>query len=64
MDVYAANFNREGIKDRKDLVWYGKVEKNRYLKHSAKAVRHNSKLMTNINRLVKDGNFDARQDVK
>ena len=64
MDVYAANFNREGIKDRKDLVWYGKVEKNRYWKHSDKAVRHNSKLMTEINRLEKDGKLVEAQELR
>src|SRR5690606_30465852 len=34
MDAYARNFQRTGIESSKDLLWYGKLERNRYYRHT------------------------------
>ena len=44
MDEYAKNFNREGVASSKDLVWYAKVERDRYYKPVSKEVIHNKKV--------------------
>lgn len=33
MDKYASNFNRPGIENQNDLLWFGKLENNRYYTH-------------------------------
>ncbi|MFV0468513.1 MAG: MobB family relaxase [Dysgonomonas sp.] len=53
MDNYAQNFNREHIKDNKDLVWYGKVEKDRYWKYNSPEVKQNKKVQRQIDKLEK-----------
>ena len=49
MDIYAKNFGREGINSNRDLVWKGKVERDRFYKSTDKNVIHNKK----INREIK-----------
>lgn len=34
MDAYAQNFKRPGIESSKDLLWYAKLERNRYYSHN------------------------------
>lgn len=51
MDMYARNFGREGIETSADLVWYGKVEKDRYWKHDSAEVEHNRKIFSQIRKL-------------
>lgn len=34
MDAYAQNFKRSGIESSKDLLWYAKLERNRYYSHN------------------------------
>ncbi|SHM58975.1 DUF5712 family protein [Chryseobacterium polytrichastri] len=34
MDLYARNFKRPGIEGNRDLLWYGKLEYNRYYGHT------------------------------
>ena len=57
MDLYAENFNREGIDNSNDLVWFGKVEKDRYWKESSrtygKSIKHNERVYKQILRLEK-----------
>lgn len=53
MDNYAKNFNREDIKDNKDLVWYAKVEKERYWKYDSPEVKQNKKILREIARIEK-----------
>lgn len=43
MDEYAKNFRRPGINGNKDLLWFGKVEHNRYYNHKDAAVKDGSK---------------------
>lgn len=38
MDAYAENFKREGVHSAKDLLWFGKVERNRYYTFKDKEV--------------------------
>jgi hypothetical protein len=38
MDAYAENFRREGITSAKDLLWFAKVENNRYYTYKDKEV--------------------------
>jgi hypothetical protein len=38
MDEYAQNFKREGINSSKDLLWFGKIEHNRYYTYKDKEV--------------------------
>jgi len=53
MDNYAQNFERPGINSNKDLVWYGKVERDRYYKYNSPEVKHNKKIISQINKLEK-----------
>ncbi|WDF69206.1 DUF5712 family protein [Sphingobacterium oryzagri] len=39
MDEYARNFKREGVKSSADLLWFAKVEDQRYYRHTDKAVK-------------------------
>jgi len=39
MDEYARNFNRPGIEGNKDLLWFAKLENQRYYSHKDKEVR-------------------------
>jgi hypothetical protein len=43
MDEYAKNFKRPGISSNKDLLWFGKVEHNRYYSHKDAAVKDGSR---------------------
>jgi len=43
MDEYAHNFNRPGIENNRDLLWYGKLEKHRYYSHKDKEVKNGLK---------------------
>lgn len=49
MDQYALNFGREGIESAADLVWFAKVEKDRYWKHDDKEVIQNKQLLKKLN---------------
>lgn len=48
MDEYARNFNRENVKSGNDLVWFGRVEKNRYWKSKSPEVQHNRSIYREI----------------
>ncbi|RZM07989.1 MAG: hypothetical protein EOO88_50895 [Pedobacter sp.] len=43
MDEYAKNFNRSGITDAKDLLWYAKIEQHRYYTYADNEVKNGSK---------------------
>jgi hypothetical protein len=43
MDEYAKNFKRPGINSSKDLVWFAKLENNRYYTHKDKEVKEGTK---------------------
>lgn len=43
MDEYARNFKRAGINSSKDLVWFAKLENNRYYTHKDKEVKDGTK---------------------
>ncbi len=43
MDEYAKNFKRAGIDNNKDLLWYAKLENNRYYSYKDKEVKVGSK---------------------
>ncbi|RQO65484.1 molybdopterin-guanine dinucleotide biosynthesis protein MobB [Pedobacter sp. KBW01] len=43
MDNYAKNFKREGISSAKDLLWFGKIEHNRYYGYKDKEVINGEK---------------------
>ena len=57
MDEYAVNFNREGLESSKDLVWFARVEKDRYWKSNAKEVRHNNKILREIRKAEKSNDL-------
>ena len=40
MDAYAQNFKRSGIESSKDLLWYAKLERNRYYSHNDSEVKN------------------------
>lgn len=40
MDAYAQNFKRLGIESGKDLLWYAKLERNRYYSHNDPEVKN------------------------
>lgn len=40
MDAYAQNFKRPGIESSKDLLWYAKLERNRYYSHNDPEVKN------------------------
>lgn len=44
MDAYARNFKHPEIRDNRDLIWFGMVEKERYWKSSDAEVRANARL--------------------
>ena len=60
MDRYAANFGREGIVNNKDLVWFGRVEKDRYWKYNSQEVQHNKRIDSQIRELLKEPSSVAR----
>jgi hypothetical protein len=43
MDEYARNFKRAGINSSKDLVWFAKLENNRYYTYKDKEVKNGTK---------------------
>jgi hypothetical protein len=43
MDEYARNFKRAGINSSKDLVWFAKLENNRYYTYKDKGVKNGTK---------------------
>ncbi len=43
MDEYARNFNRNGIKSSHDLVWFAKLENNRYYTYNDKEVKNGTR---------------------
>jgi hypothetical protein len=43
MDQYAKNFNRAGVNRSKDLLWFGKLEHNRYYSFTDKEVKDGDK---------------------
>jgi hypothetical protein len=43
MDEYAKNFRRPGINSNKDVLWYAKLENNRYYSYKDKEVKDGSK---------------------
>lgn len=43
MDEYARNFNRPGIENNQDLLWYAKLESHRYYSHKDKEVKNGLK---------------------
>ncbi len=51
MDAYARNFGHPEIRDNRDLLWFGMVEKERYWKSHDREVRTNSRLDREIARL-------------
>lgn len=61
MDEYALNFKREGIESGADLVWFGRVEENRYWDRSYYSVRHNENAIRKIERAKSKGDM---QEVK
>lgn len=53
LDSYALNFNRGGIRTNADLVWFGKVEKDRYYKAANnKQVQHNELTIQKIEKII------------
>lgn len=50
MDNYACNFGRSGIQNSKDLVWFGRVEKDRYWKSTSYEVKHNQKILRQLSK--------------
>lgn len=64
MDLYAKNFDREGINSSKDLVWFGKVEKNRYWKWKDKEVANNRKITREIKKFEKKGDLDKVEKLR
>jgi len=43
MDEYARNFNRPGIENNRDLLWFAKLENHRYYSHKDKEVKNGLK---------------------
>lgn len=64
MDEYARNFGREGINSSKDIVWFGKVERDRYWKWKDKEVIHNRKILSKISKLEKQGKIDEIETLR
>lgn len=56
MDIYANNFGRDGIESNKDLVWFGRAEKNRYYKPYDDVVKSNNKIFKQIEVATKENN--------
>ena len=53
MDAYARNFGHPEIRNNRDLMWFGMVEKDRYWKSHDPQVRNNSRIDREIARLEK-----------
>lgn len=53
MDRYAENFGRDKIRSSRDLVWFGRVEKDRYWKYTAAEVKHNRNIDSKIRKELK-----------
>lgn len=64
MDQYARNFGREGVESNKDLVWFAKVEKNRYYKYDDPNVKHNQAINTQVKKLEKQGKVEEAAELK
>ena len=64
MNRYAQNFGRESVYSSSDLVWFGKVEKNRYWKPKDKNVMHNRKISTQIKRAERKGDIELANTLK
>lgn len=64
MDEYARNFGREGIESGADLVWFGRVEENRYWKNSYYSVRHNEKTFRKIAKAEKAGDMKLVEQLR
>ncbi|CAK7073828.1 MobB family relaxase [Tissierella sp.] len=62
MDEYALNFGRESIKSNEDLVWFGRVEKNRYWKKNSTEVIHNKKIYDKISKLMQKPQSQSIQE--
>lgn len=60
MDRYAENFGREGVSSNKDLVWFGRVEKDRYWKYTSPEVKHNKRIDAQMRALLKEPDSLAR----
>jgi hypothetical protein len=43
MDEYARNFNRPGVENNKDLLWFAKLENHRYYSHKDKEVKNGTR---------------------
>lgn len=63
MDAYARNFQHPEIRDNRDLVWFGMVEKERYWKSSDAPVRTNARLDRQIATLRKSLGRGRDEDV-
>lgn len=64
MDEYARNFNREGVESAGDLVWFGKVEKERYWKPTSKEVQHNKRIEREMAKAEKLGDMGRMQELE
>lgn len=64
MDNYAKNFGREGIESNKDLVWFGRVEAQRYYKLDDKYVKHNSRIASELKQAVRSGDLKTAEQLK
>lgn len=64
MDDYAKNFGRENIESGKDLVWFGKVERDRYWKWKDREVQHNRVILKQINKAERLGKIDEVNELK
>lgn len=51
MDAYARNFKRAGIGSGQDLLWYGKLERNRYYSAGDKEVKEGLKSVETVKRV-------------
>lgn len=64
MDAYARNFGHPKVRDNRDLLWFGMVEKDRYWKSHDKEVRANAKIDKRIEELRQlGGDAAARQKI-
>lgn len=64
MDNYAKNFGREGIESNKDLVWFGRVEAQRYYKRDDKYVKHNSRIASELKQAVRSEDLKTAEQLK
>lgn len=63
MDAYAQNFDHPEIKDNKNLLWFGMVEKDRYWKSHDKEVRTNNKIDKEIAKLHQQINETNEKEI-